>query len=49
MPAVISLMKDDAMLVTLIKPQFEAFRSQVRGSVVSSSEYVFHVSFIEYK
>ncbi|KAH6814151.1 bacterial hemolysin-like protein [Perilla frutescens var. frutescens] len=31
MPAVISLMKNDAMLVTLIKPQFEAHRSQVGG------------------
>ncbi|KAI3450142.1 hypothetical protein Pfo_006807 [Paulownia fortunei] len=31
MPAVVSLMKNDAMLVTLIKPQFEAHRSQVGG------------------
>ncbi|XP_041989418.1 hemolysin A-like isoform X1 [Salvia splendens] len=31
MPAVINLMKNDAMLVTLIKPQFEAHRSQVGG------------------
>ncbi|KAG8388835.1 hypothetical protein BUALT_Bualt02G0166300 [Buddleja alternifolia] len=30
-PAVISVMKNDAMLVTLIKPQFEARRSQVGG------------------
>ncbi|XP_022881222.1 LOW QUALITY PROTEIN: uncharacterized protein LOC111398516 [Olea europaea var. sylvestris] len=31
MPAVISLMKEEATLVTLIKPQFEARRSQVGG------------------
>ncbi|KAL3621877.1 hypothetical protein CASFOL_034073 [Castilleja foliolosa] len=31
MPAVINLMKNDAVLVTLIKPQFEAHRSQVGG------------------
>ncbi|XP_057782872.1 uncharacterized protein LOC131000803 isoform X2 [Salvia miltiorrhiza] len=31
MPAVIGLMKNDATLVTLIKPQFEAHRSQVGG------------------
>ncbi|KAK6163957.1 hypothetical protein DH2020_000821 [Rehmannia glutinosa] len=31
MPAVVNLMKNDAMLVTLIKPQFEAHRSQVGG------------------
>ncbi|KAL0459021.1 UNVERIFIED_CONTAM: putative rRNA methyltransferase YqxC [Sesamum latifolium] len=31
MPAVLSVMKDDATLVTLIKPQFEAHRSQVGG------------------
>ncbi|KAL7113724.1 hypothetical protein ACP275_04G077900 [Erythranthe tilingii] len=31
MPAVISLMKTEAMLVTLIKPQFEAHRKQVGG------------------
>ncbi|KAL8531399.1 hypothetical protein ACS0TY_008132 [Phlomoides rotata] len=31
MPAVISLMKNDVTLVTLIKPQFEARRSQVGG------------------
>ncbi|KAK4381848.1 putative rRNA methyltransferase YqxC [Sesamum angolense] len=31
MPAVVSVMKDDATLVTLIKPQFEAHRSQVGG------------------
>ncbi|XP_070012640.1 uncharacterized protein [Nicotiana sylvestris] len=31
MPAVINLMKEEATLVTLIKPQFEARRSQVGG------------------
>ncbi|KAL2557565.1 bacterial hemolysin-related [Forsythia ovata] len=31
MPAVVSLMKEEAILVTLIKPQFEARRSQVGG------------------
>ncbi|KAM3382517.1 putative rRNA methyltransferase YqxC [Capsicum galapagoense] len=31
MPAVVNLMKDEATLVTLIKPQFEARRSQVGG------------------
>lgn len=31
MPAVVSLMKEEATLVTLIKPQFEAHRSQVGG------------------
>ncbi|GER37248.1 unnamed protein product [Striga asiatica] len=31
MPAVVNLMKNDATLVTLIKPQFEALRSQVGG------------------
>ncbi|KAL8106534.1 uncharacterized protein LOC141671217 [Apium graveolens] len=31
MPAVVNLMKQDATLITLIKPQFEARRSQVGG------------------
>lgn len=31
MPAVIKLMKDDSTLVTLVKPQFEARKSQVGG------------------
>nr|DAD43332.1 TPA_asm: hypothetical protein HUJ06_001562 [Nelumbo nucifera] len=31
MPAVINVMKDEATLVTLVKPQFEARRSQVGG------------------
>ncbi|KAL3850483.1 hypothetical protein ACJIZ3_012365 [Penstemon smallii] len=31
MPAVINVMKDESVLVTLIKPQFEARRSQVGG------------------
>lgn len=31
MPAVVNLMKEEATLVTLIKPQFEARRSQVGG------------------
>lgn len=30
MPAVMNVMKEDATLVTLIKPQFEARRSQVK-------------------
>lgn len=34
MPAAISVMKNDAVLVTLIKPQFEAHRSQVCGSII---------------
>lgn len=29
MPAVINLMKEEATLITLVKPQFEARRSQV--------------------
>lgn len=29
MPAVINVMKEEASLVTLVKPQFEAHRSQV--------------------
>ena len=32
MPAVINVMKEEASLVTLVKPQFEARRSQVRNS-----------------
>uniref|UniRef100_A0A0A9HA84 Hemolysin A n=1 Tax=Arundo donax TaxID=35708 RepID=A0A0A9HA84_ARUDO len=31
MPAVIKVMKTDSTLITLIKPQFEAHRSQVGG------------------
>lgn len=31
MPAVVSIMKDDGTIVSLIKPQFEARRSQVGG------------------
>ncbi|KAF5446489.1 hypothetical protein F2P56_032113 [Juglans regia] len=35
MPAVVSVMKEDASLVTLVKPQFEARRSQVgSGGIV---------------
>lgn len=35
MPAVINLMKEEATLVTLVKPQFEAHRSQVgKGGIV---------------
>lgn len=30
MPAVIKVMKEESSLVTLVKPQFEARRSQVR-------------------
>lgn len=32
MPAVVNVMKEDAALVTLVKPQFEARRSQVRNT-----------------
>nr|GFC46753.1 16S/23S rRNA (cytidine-2'-O)-methyltransferase TlyA isoform X2 [Tanacetum cinerariifolium] len=32
MPAVINLMKEEATLITLIKPQFEARRSQILDS-----------------
>jgi len=32
MPAVVNAMKEEAGLVTLVKPQFEARRSQVRNS-----------------
>lgn len=31
MPAVVNVMKEEASLVTLVKPQFEARRSQVGG------------------
>ena len=31
MPAVVNVMKEEASLVTLVKPQFEARRSQVRN------------------
>lgn len=31
MPAVVNAMKEEATLVTLVKPQFEARRSQVRN------------------
>lgn len=35
LPAVLNVMKEEATLVTLIKPQFEAHRSQVgRGGIV---------------
>ncbi|GLT94329.1 hypothetical protein SLE2022_120750 [Rubroshorea leprosula] len=35
MPAVVKVMKEDATLVTLVKPQFEAHRSQVgKGGIV---------------
>ncbi|XP_057977032.1 uncharacterized protein LOC131164088 [Malania oleifera] len=35
MPAVVNVMKEEAMLVTLVKPQFEAHRSQVgSGGIV---------------
>ncbi|XP_054785034.1 uncharacterized protein LOC129291602 [Prosopis cineraria] len=35
MPAVVNVMKEDAALITLVKPQFEAHRSQVgRGGIV---------------
>ncbi|MFS7953058.1 putative methyltransferase [Helianthus anomalus] len=31
MPVIVNLMKEEATLITLIKPQFEARRSQVGG------------------
>lgn len=31
MPAVVNLMREEATLVTLVKPQFEARRSQVKA------------------
>lgn len=36
MPAVVNVMADEAMLVTLVKPQFEAHRSQVRKCILST-------------
>ncbi|KAF8005666.1 hypothetical protein BT93_K0065 [Corymbia citriodora subsp. variegata] len=33
MPAVVNVMKEEATLVTLVKPQFEARRSQVKVSI----------------
>jgi len=42
MPAVVNVMKEDAALVTLVKPQFEARRSQVRNM---KSHYVFFCLF----
>lgn len=39
MPAVVSVMKEEATLVTLVKPQFEARRSQVgSGGIVRDSQ-----------
>ncbi len=39
MPAVIELMKDDAKIITLIKPQFEAERGQVgRGGIIKDDK-----------
>ncbi|CAN1346047.1 Putative rRNA methyltransferase YqxC [Linum perenne] len=38
MPAVVGLMKDDASLVTLVKPQFEAHRSQVLEKIINGVE-----------
>jgi hypothetical protein len=42
MPAVINVMKEEASLITLVKPQFEARRSQVRNSC--SYVYIFNLS-----
>lgn len=36
MPAVVNVMADEAMLVTLVKPQFEAHRSQVWKCILST-------------
>lgn len=44
MPAVVNVMKEDAALVTLVKPQFEAHRSQVREKKMLLS-YSFSVYF----
>ncbi|CAN8258175.1 unnamed protein product [Cochlearia groenlandica] len=39
MPAIMNVMKEDATLVTLVKPQFEARRSQVgKGGIVKDPE-----------
>ncbi|KAK9226335.1 hypothetical protein WN943_011382 [Citrus x changshan-huyou] len=38
MPAVINLMKEEATLITLVKPQFEARRSQVLEKVIKGVE-----------
>ncbi|KAJ4843228.1 hypothetical protein Tsubulata_008732 [Turnera subulata] len=39
MPAVVNVMKEDAALVTLVKPQFEARRSQVgKGGIVKDPQ-----------
>ncbi|THG14418.1 hypothetical protein TEA_021243 [Camellia sinensis var. sinensis] len=35
MPAVVNVMKEEATLVTLVKPQFEARRSQVREKIIN--------------
>lgn len=34
MPAVVNVMKEEASLVTLVKPQFEARRSQARNLII---------------
>ncbi|XP_031100243.1 uncharacterized protein LOC116004365 [Ipomoea triloba] len=46
MPAVVNLMKEEATLVTLIKPQFEARRSQVGGGGIVRDPLV-HLEVIE--
>ena len=50
MPAVVNVMKEESTLVTLVKPQFEARRSQVRSFLLCISYYYFltpfHTSFL---
>lgn len=47
MPAVVNLMKEESTLVTLVKPQFEARRSQVKISLFYSSNiYVSAVALV---
>lgn len=48
MPAVIKVMKEESSLVTLVKPQFEARRSQVR-KLSSINLYSFLLEIIKYR
>lgn len=44
MPAVVNAMKEEATLVTLVKPQFEARRSQVRNIFIHVEwTYIHHM------
>ena len=44
MPAVVNAMKEEATLVTLVKPQFEARRSQVR-SLMYACKHIYTLAF----